>query len=184
MIALGLDLSFRNTGYIFADLSNGFTLLEGGVIHNPQPSGTSGISKSFDQDYVSAVELYEGLVKLKERNPELIAAEFPTGAAMSNRASRTLGIATGIAVAVFHGENITPLIPSETVSVIPNFYSSKGINPKVRNQNYIKDRFPNYDWDQYLARELEHVVDATLALVAVLERGTKIDERRAQHGRA
>lgn len=151
MLVLGLDLAFRNTGYIFYDGGP----LDGGVITTKKEKGYV-----IDSDIQGCLDLAEGLRTLLERNPDYVVVEIPTGASISSRASRSMGLATGVAVAVL-GDPVW-ISPAETKKLIKSIDEP---DPKKRMSIFITQKFP--DFNQSIKGK-EHVLDA-LGAVLVAE---------------
>lgn len=165
---IGLDLAFRNVGVVVAD-------------HNPDKSAgldivhceciqTKNDPKKKARMYVAHVDvldsqsIYTGLSELVgEYKPGLLVAEMPTGGSKSSRASRTMGIASGI-LGAFLAEHAE--LPSLMVTPDQSKLElcKKKTASKEEMQAGIRKLFPKVSWPEAKTR-FEHIADATAALL-------------------
>lgn len=171
---MGIDLSFRKTGYMLAVLdptTQAYTLQKGGTISNPSQSTKARPLYVADDDIACAKYLTRQILELIDQsNAKLFAIEVPTGGAQGARANRTMGIATGLIAAATEVRPI-PVVwvqPGHTKALVPKEMAREHTGKdatKAKVQAYVRHIWPGHPWDSYLKGDIEHVADAAGALL-------------------
>jgi Holliday junction resolvasome RuvABC endonuclease subunit len=161
---VGLDVAFRSIGWVKLDLET-FEVVGAGCLHTDKRAGKKhkGV-KVADDDVRCCAELAEELAKLISRMT-VVAAEIPTGGAKGDRASRSMGMATGVIAAV-----CTILgVPAIWISPMDSKKTSTGARfaSKSMMAAAAKAKFPTLL--EFLTGKLchdEHICDAACAVAA------------------